>query len=192
MRNLLRRMNVKVVCTTDDPLDSLEHHQKLKEEGFDIRILPAFRPDKAMNVDNAEAFNAYLSQLEVVSNVSIHGFEDYLAALKSRHDFFASMGCSVSDHGLEQIYAEDYTQSEIEKIFSNIRFGRELSGEERRKFKSAMLVSLPSGIMKKAGCSNTTWVLFATIIPVCLSSWAPIPAGIPLAIFHRVGRWPGS
>ncbi len=139
VRNLLRRMNVKVVCTTDDPLDSLEHHQKIKEEGFDIRILPAFRPDKAMNVDSAEVFNAYLSQLEVVSNTSIHSFEDYLAALKSRHDFFASMGCSVSDHGLEQVYAEDYTQSEIEKIFSKIRFGIELSAEERGKFKSAML-----------------------------------------------------
>jgi glucuronate isomerase len=139
VRNLLRRMNVKVVCTTDDPLDSLEHHKKLKEEGFDIRILPAFRPDKAMNVDSAEAFNAYLSQLEVVSNTSIHCFEDYLAALKSRHDFFASVGCSVSDHGLEQVYAEDYTQSEIEKIFSKTRFGIELSAEERGKFKSAML-----------------------------------------------------
>ena len=139
VRNLLRKMNVKVVCTTDDPIDSLEHHQKLKEDGFEIRILPAYRPDKAMNVDDAATFNNYLSKLEAVSNINIASYTDYLSALKSRHDFFASMDCSVSDHGLEQIYAEDYTQAEIENSFDKIRSGKQLSLEERLKFKSAML-----------------------------------------------------
>ena len=139
VRNLLRGMNVKVVCTTDDPIDSLEYHQKIKEDGFDIRILPAYRPDKAMNVDDATAFNAYLSKLETVSNVNIASYADYLDALKNRHDFFASMDCSVSDHGLEQIYAEDYTQAEVENIFTKIRSGKELSLEDRLKFRSAML-----------------------------------------------------
>lgn len=139
VRNLLRRMNVKVVGTTDDPTDSLEHHQKLKEDGFEIRILPSFRPDKAMNVDDAAAFNAYLSKLEAVSDTPIASYTDYLKALKNRHDFFASMGCSVSDHGLEQIYAEEYTPAEIETIFNKVRSGKDLSLEERLKFKSAML-----------------------------------------------------
>jgi glucuronate isomerase len=139
VRNLLRKMNVKVVCTTDDPIDSLEHHQKLKEDGFEIRILPAYRPDKAMNVDDAATFSNYLSKLEAVSNTNIASYTDYLSALKSRHDFFASMDCSVSDHGLEQIYVEDYTQAEIENSFDKIRSGKELSLEERLKFKSAML-----------------------------------------------------
>lgn len=139
VRNLLRKMNVKVACTTDDPVDSLLHHQKLKDDGFEIRILPAYRPDKAMNVDDASAFNNYLSKLEEVSNTNIASYDDYLSALKSRHDFFASMDCTVSDHGLEQVYAEDYTQREIEISFNKIRSGKELSQEERLKFKSAML-----------------------------------------------------
>lgn len=139
VRNLLRKMNVKVVCTTDDPTDSLEHHQKIKQDGFEIRILPAYRPDKAMNVDDPTAFNTYLSKLESVSNTNIASYKDYLDALKSRHDFFATMGCSVSDHGLEQIYAEEYTQSEIENIFKKVRSGKNLSLEENLKFRSAML-----------------------------------------------------
>ncbi|MGN6399011.1 MAG: glucuronate isomerase [Flavisolibacter sp.] len=139
VRNLLRKMNVKVVCTTDDPTDSLEHHQKLKDDGFEVRILPAYRPDKALSVDDAAAFNNYLSKLEAVSNIGIASYSDYLSALKNRHDFFASMDCSVSDHGLEQIYAEEYTQAEIENSFHKIRSGKELSLHERLKFKSAML-----------------------------------------------------
>src|SRR5207342_3398079 len=109
VRNLLRKMNVKVLCTTDDPTDSLEHHQKIKDDGFEIKILPAYRPDKAMNVDDVTAFNAYVDKVQQVSNTSVSSYADYLTALKKRHDFFATIGCAVSDHGLEQIYAEDYT-----------------------------------------------------------------------------------
>ena len=139
VRNLLRKMNVKIVCTTDDPIDSLEHHQKIKNDGFEIKVLPAFRPDRAMNVDSAAVFNDYLSKLEAVTNSNIGSYNEFLDALKSRHDFFATMGCSVSDHGLEQIYVEDYTQSEIENIFNKIRSGKELAIEDNLKFKSAML-----------------------------------------------------
>jgi glucuronate isomerase len=139
VRNLVRKVNVKVTCTTDDPIDSLEYHQKIKEDGFEVKVLPAYRPDKAMNVDDANAFNSYVSKLEAVSNTSIASYNDYLDALKSRHDFFATMGCSVSDHGLEQIYADDYTQAEIESIFNKIRSGKELTAVENLKFKSAML-----------------------------------------------------
>lgn len=140
VRNLLRKMNVKLVCTTDDPVDSLEHHLSLKEDGFEIPILPAFRPDQAMNVDNTTAFNDYLNKLEQASDVSISGFDDFLQALKNRHDFFASVGCTVSDHGLEQLYAEEYTLPEIVAIFAKLRSGAALTYTEKIKFKSAMLV----------------------------------------------------
>lgn len=139
IRNLLRRMKVKVVCTTDDPADNLEHHQQLREDGFEIKVLPAYRPDKAMNVDSAAAFNSYVGKIEAAANTSVHQFRDYLDALKARHDFFASVGCSVSDHGLEQIYAEDYSEAEVAAIFDKLRAGKEVSADENRKFKSFML-----------------------------------------------------
>jgi len=140
VRNLLRKMNVKVLCTTDDPTDSLEHHQKIKNDGFEIKILPAYRPDKAMNVDDVAAFNAYVDKVQQVSDIAVSSYADYLVALKKRHDFFAGMGCSVSDHGLEQVYAEDYTDTEIKNIFDKIRGGAALSYAENLKFKSAMLI----------------------------------------------------
>ena len=140
VRNLLRRMNVKVVCTTDDPVDNLQYHKKLKDDGFEIKVLPAFRPDKAMAVDDATTFNGYVAKLEAAANVSIGSFNDYLDALKKQHDFFAAMGCSVSDHGLEYIFAEDYSESDIKNIFKKIRGGSQLSQQEIAQFKSAMLI----------------------------------------------------
>ena len=139
VRNLLRKMNVKVICTTDDPLDSLQYHRSLKAEGFEIRILPAFRPDKAMNVDDVKTFNDYVNKLESVADTSIKNYQTYLDALKKRHDFFASMDCGVSDHGLEQMYAEDYTEEEINSIFDRLRSGKAVSLADNLKFKSAML-----------------------------------------------------
>lgn len=140
VRNLLLKMNVKVLCTTDDPTDSLEHHKKIKEDGFEIKVLPAFRPDKAMNVDDVDTFNAYVNKLQDVSNILIASWDDYLTALKSRHDFFAENGCCISDHGLEQLYAVDYQESEIRNIFRKLTAGETISQPENMKFKSAMLV----------------------------------------------------
>ncbi|THU34142.1 glucuronate isomerase [Niastella caeni] len=140
VRGLLRKMNVKVVCTTDDPIDNLEYHKKIKADNLDIKVLPAYRPDKAMNVDDAATFNAYVGKVEAASNTSVGSYSEYLSALKKQHDFFATMGCGVSDHGLEQIYAEDYTETEIRNIFDKIRSGKEISYEENLKFKSAMLI----------------------------------------------------
>ncbi len=138
-RGLLQKMNVKLLCTTDDPVDSLEFHQQIAADDFDIRVLPAFRPDKAMTVDDPKAFNAYVNTLESVANVSIANYEDYLAALKGRHDFFAKHGCSVSDHGLNHIDAADFTEQEIKSIFASIRSGNQLTPTENVKFRSAML-----------------------------------------------------
>ncbi|MGL6267896.1 MAG: glucuronate isomerase, partial [Chitinophagaceae bacterium] len=140
VRHLLESMNVKLICTTDDPLDNLNFHQQIRKDEWNVKVLPAFRPDKAMNVDDTETFNNYLNSLEAVSNVSISGFQDYLAALKNRHDYFVANQCTVSDHGLEAIYAEDYTDNEITTIFKKIRSGNELTNIENKKFKSAMLI----------------------------------------------------
>lgn len=140
VRNLLRKMNVHTVCTTDDPIDNLEYHQKIKADGFEIPVLPAFRPDAAMNPDNAESFNKYIDAVAKASGIPVNNFADYLAALKQRHDYFSENGCGVSDHGLEEIYAEDYTEEEITNIFGKVRSGENLTNEENRKFRSAMLI----------------------------------------------------
>lgn len=139
VRNLLRKMKVEVVCTTDDPVDTLEYHQKLKSDGFEIKVLPAWRPDKAMMVENTENFNRYIQQLEQTAVMDIVSFDDLIAALRKRHDYFAENGCRLSDHGLETVYASDYTATEINHIFKKLREGKSLEHEEIIRFKSAML-----------------------------------------------------
>ncbi|TCK85305.1 glucuronate isomerase [Albibacterium bauzanense] len=140
VRGLLKKMNVKMVCTTDDPTDSLNFHQQLKDEGYEIPVLPAFRPDNAMNLDNLSKFSAYVAKLESAADISISTYSGFLTALKNRHNFFAKMGCTVSDHGLEEVYSDDYTKEEISRIFDKAIAGKEVSITEHRKFKSAMLV----------------------------------------------------
>ena len=140
VKNLLRKMKVTHICTTDDPLDSLAFHTLLRTGGFEIPVLPAFRPDNAMNADDPVKFNDYVHRLEILTGPVINRYDDYLSALKNRHDFFAANGCRVSDHGLEEIYADDFTQSEVETIFNNLRAGITPDDLQRRKFKSAMLL----------------------------------------------------
>ena len=137
--NLLRKMNVKVLCTTDDPLDTLEFHQQIKNADSDISVFPAFRPDKAMNADNPDALLTYIGRLSDIAGHELGDFESYLAALKTRHDYFAENGCRVSDHGLEQIYADDYSEEEIAAIYKKILAVAPLNADEKGKFKSAML-----------------------------------------------------
>jgi len=139
VRNLLRKMNVKTVCTTDDPTDSLEYHQQLKKEKFEIRVLPAFRPDNAMNLSVPSKFQEYVKKLSEVSGLEIQHFDDFLHALKVRHDYFAANGCCVSDHGLEEIYNEPYRLEDIRAIFSKALLGAVLSKEQHNQFRSAML-----------------------------------------------------
>ncbi len=139
VRNLIKSKNVEVVCTTDDPTDDLSYHQTIKKDGYSVKVLPAYRPDKAMEADNTKALNAYINKLETISNSTIESLDAYLDALKKRHHFFAANGCSLSDHGLEHIYAEDYTEQEIRLTFTKIRTEQALLPDEILKFKSAML-----------------------------------------------------
>jgi glucuronate isomerase len=140
VKNLLRKMNVKILCTTDDPVDSLECHRKITEDGFEIKVLPAWRPDKAMAVESCGEFNAYVDTLGKVSGVKIQKFDDLITALEKRHDFFTEMGCKISDHGIETAYAEDFSEAEINAIFDKLRGGEEICDVERLKFKSAMMI----------------------------------------------------
>jgi len=140
VRNLIRRMKVEVVCTTDDPIDSLKYHQQIQADGFEVKVLPAFRPDKAMAVENPAVFNAYLDKLAAAADTEISDFQTFLDAILVRHDHFHTLGCRLSDHGLDTIYAEEYTENEIGSIFLKIRLGHSLNETEQNKFKSAMLV----------------------------------------------------
>jgi len=137
VRNIMRKANVKLVCTTEGPLDSLEHHKKIRCGHFDIKVHTAFRPDKAMAVEDITAMNVFIDKLEEVCNMEITDFHSYIKAIWKRHAYFHENGCRLSDHGLDTAYAEDYTEKEIEKIFSRIRTGKDLDLSQCLKFKSA-------------------------------------------------------
>ncbi|MCK3684150.1 glucuronate isomerase [Maribellus sp. YY47] len=144
-RGIIKMANVHTICTTDDPVDSLEYHREIKASGFETAVLPAWRPDKAMAVGNTKAYNEYIDMLEEAADQNIGTFSALMDALDNRHQFFHDNGCRLSDHGVETILAEDYTEAEIEKIFAKVRKGNDLTGEEVRKFQSAMLYEF--GIM---------------------------------------------
>ncbi|MDR0572814.1 MAG: glucuronate isomerase [Tannerella sp.] len=139
-RGMMRRYKVEVVCTTDDPIDSLEYHIKTRESGFEIKMLPTWRPDKAMAVEAPENFRAYIEKLSDVSGVTISSFDDVIEALRKRHKFFEEQGCKLSDHGIEEFYAEDFTDVEIKAIFNKVYGGTVLTREEILKYKSAMMI----------------------------------------------------
>jgi len=138
-RGLMRRYHVETVCTTDDPIDDLHFHKQTKESGFEIKMLPAWRPDKTMAVEVPADFKAYTEKLSEASGVKISNFHDFIDAIQQRHDFFNKMGCRLSDHGIEEFYAADYTDAEITSIFDKVYGGKALNTEETLKFKSAML-----------------------------------------------------
>ena len=139
VRNIMRKMNVKVICTTEGPLDSLEAHKKIRSDGFEIKVHTAFRPDKGLAVEDTAVLNRWIDRLEEVSGTDITGFAGYIEALQKRHDYFHENGCRLSDYGIETAYAEDYSEKEIKQIFDKIRSDKELTELEQLKFKSAMM-----------------------------------------------------
>lgn len=139
-QNLIKRMNVEVICTTDDPVDDLRYHQQIINQGYSVKVLPAWRPDKAMAAEKPEDYNKYLDKLSTVSGIDISEYQDLLQALRKRQEFFNSMGCKLSDHGMETFYAEEYTEPEIKNIFTKVRSGNHLTESELLKLKSALLI----------------------------------------------------
>lgn len=143
---LLQQSNVKVICTTDDPIDSLEHHIAIaKDDTSALQMYPAWRPDKGMAVDKPEIFKGWVDALGERTDIDIQGLDSFFDAVRKRHDFFHENGCRVSDHGLDTFHADAYTDGEIRTIFGQARSGVALSEIEVRKFKSAMLYEF--GIM---------------------------------------------
>ena len=137
---LMKKFNVKVVCTTDDPADSLEYHQQIKDNPFGVKVLPAWRPDKAMVIEKPQQYKEYIRKLSDVSGVQINNYQDLLDALQKRHDFFHEMGSRLSDHGLETFYSEDFEIEEIDRIFRDTLAGKMPAAEDVLKFRSAILL----------------------------------------------------
>lgn len=140
VRNIMRKMNVKLVCTTEGPLDTLEHHRRIREDGFEIKVHTAWRPDPAMAPEDLGKLNAFIDKLAELCGRDIAGYGDYVEALRQRHGYFHDHGCRLSDHGLETAYAEDYTDRGVKAIFSKIRSRKPLTEREILQFKSAMMV----------------------------------------------------
>ena len=140
VRNLIKASNVRLICTTDDPADNLEWHQKLAaDKTFDVQVLPAWRPDKAMNMEKPDYLD-YLAKLSAAAEQPIHSFQDLKKALQTRMDFFASLGCCVSDHALEYVMYFPATENEIETIFAKRMAGKEISRKEELTFKTAFML----------------------------------------------------
>lgn len=140
-RQLLQKVNAELVCTTEDPIDTLEYHKQLATTDFNVKVSTAFRPDKAILISN-DGYNAYIDTLGNVAGVTINTFTDLCDALRKRIEFFNANGCRLCDHGLDQIYFETYTESDVKAIFIKKREGKELTNEEALKFQSAILVFL--------------------------------------------------
>ena len=140
-RGLLKKVNAELICTTEDPIDTLEYHQQLAKSDFSVKVSTAFRPDKAILILN-DGYNNYIDTLGEAANISISSFHELCDALRKRIEFFNENGCRLCDHGLDQIYFESYTENEVNSIFRKKREGQELSNEEALKFQSAVLVFL--------------------------------------------------
>ena len=142
-RSLMKRSGVEVVCTTDDPVDTLEHHRLIAaDKDFDIRVLPTWRPDNALAVDKPDVFRAWLEKLECAADVAVASLADFLSAIRKRHDFFAENGCVVSDRGIAAVVADDFTESSVAATFGKAISGKPLSTSDIREFQSYMLHEL--------------------------------------------------
>ena len=139
-RGLMERYNVEVVCTTDDPADSLEYHSQTRESGFQVKMLPTWRPDKAMAIEDPAAYRSYVEKLGAAAGMEIKTYGQLLEALQIRHDFFGSLGCRLSDHGLTEFYADDFTETEVAAVFAKVMDGRAATADEMSKFRSALLL----------------------------------------------------
>ncbi|MBR6302609.1 MAG: glucuronate isomerase [Lachnospiraceae bacterium] len=185
VRNLIKQSGVELICTTDDPVDSLEWHRVIKEDtSFDVTVLPAWRPDKAMNLEKAD-YADYIKKLSEVSGVTVRSFKDLKDALVKRMDFFAENGCTVSDHALEYVMFESASDDELESIFRKALVKDPISRSEEMKFKTAFMTFVAGEYTKRGwvmqlhyGCKrDNNKVMFAKLGPDtgydCINNYAP-------------------
>ncbi len=147
-RNLMRKMNVKLVCTTDDPIDSLEYHKQIAADGFEIKVLPTFRSDKAMNLSDPMAWKEYIQTLEKVSGVAIKDFVSLIEAIEQRHEYFHSVGCRLSDHGVAYVPDAEASPTELDAIFAKAMAGNTADLSECEAFEAMFLYEV--GMMNHA------------------------------------------
>lgn len=139
-RGLLKYFSVEVVCTTDDPIDDLRYHAQLAQDSnFGVKVLPTFRPDRAMMIHDVEGFHLWVDKLGQAAGMEVKSYDSLVEALRKRHDYFHQHGCRVSDHGIEQFYCEDASEAELNQIFRQAYNGQPVTMNERIKFKSALL-----------------------------------------------------
>lgn len=187
VRNIIKQSRVTLICTTDDPADSLEWHKIIRDEkDFDVKVLPAWRPDRAMNLEKPDYLD-YLSLLSQASGVLIHSFPDLLQALKKRMDYFDTLGCRAADHGLEYLMYAPASLEEVEDIFAKRLSGQSVSRHEELKFKTAFMLAAGKEYHKKGwvmqlhyGCKrNNNSLRFQELGPDtgfdCINSYSPSP-----------------
>lgn len=149
VRNIIKMSNVKLICTTDDPVDTLEWHKAIaRDDTFDVKVLPAWRPDKAMNIEKPD-YAEYIKSLGVLTGITIDSFKNLVKALAVRMNFFEAMGCRVSDHALEYVMYEDCPQEQIENIFAKRLSGKEILRQEELKFKTAFMEAMADEYNKR-------------------------------------------
>ncbi|MFW6138608.1 MAG: glucuronate isomerase, partial [Spirochaetota bacterium] len=147
VKSLIKRMNVKAICTTDDPVDSLGHHQLIAQDpDFDTRVVPTFRPDRALMVEDPARFQEYINRLAESTSININNYHSFISALDQRHQYFHNTGCRLSDHALVRPFAEPYTKQEVQSIFTKLLQGKTPTTQEALKFKT--------GVMVELGCMN--------------------------------------
>ena len=197
-RGLMKKSNVKVVCTTDDPVDSLEHHIAIAKKPFGVKVLPAWRSDKASKIEDLKGWNAWMDALAAAAGTPVKTWDGFLEAMAKRHAFFAKAGCVVSDYGVSEVLAEPYTEAEVRRIFKKARAGGRIDEAEARKFKSAWLfeglkADAKAGWTAQIHCNclrNPNGAMFAKIGPDtgfdCIGDWSVC---LPLArLFDRLER----
>ncbi len=139
-QGILKKMKVKVVCTTDDPVDDLGHHRAFAKSGHPTKMLPAFRPDKALTVNQPAGFNKWVEQLAAAANVDINGFNAFISALAQRHEYFHSQNCRLSDHGMNHCFADFCSEKVAAGIFDKARKRELVSPLEHSQFASFMML----------------------------------------------------
>lgn len=141
-KNLIKKMNVEMIGTTDDPADSLKYHQKLIDDGFEVKVLPSFRADAVLRTDDSKSFINYVEKLGKVANISISSYAQLISALDNRHAFFHSMGARISDSGPDRFFYAPYTDAEVTSIFIKLMEGKTISSEEKEKYNTAVMAAL--------------------------------------------------
>ncbi len=140
-RSILKKMNAEIICTTDDPTDSLEHHRKLIDT-FEVKVLPTFRPDNIIKTDDPEMFRSYITRLEEATNIEITDLRSMVEALEDRHSFFHENGCRLSDHGIDRFYFSDFTLQDTDRTLKKLLRGNTISSEEKEKYITAIMLEL--------------------------------------------------